>query len=172
LRRIWTILQFFPLAGFLYYARIHGYSEGAWENAFIIGGALAVLETAVLALKRIHLNRLILGANLFLILGGLGFLLELQPILNLYGKYTQAVLFFSMLLVGLATTLFTPSGYIGTTKCSKAWIRKNSLYLLAATLLATLISLYFRGSVLKAGLAPFLIIYFTRHYLIRKQTKA
>jgi hypothetical protein len=108
------LLGFFALAVFAAWA----FGRGAPTperliTAFQWTTGLAVLELALLALRRAPVNRLILGANLWLILGGLAAFTQQWWFLRLYERWGEASLFASILVVGLATTVGTASGFVG-----------------------------------------------------------
>src|SRR5690349_13898207 len=105
-----TILQFLPLSIFLLVARAQGFTDAAWAMAFQISGLAAILETLIFSYLRFPQNRLLIGTNLYLAVGGLGFAFRVSNILDLYGNMRESALFGSVFLVGLITTTLAPTG--------------------------------------------------------------
>lgn len=155
-RKLFILIQFVPLSAFLVIIRWSDDSDPNWKLAFIIGGCIAVIESFLLSLNKNEFNRFILAVNLFLFLGGVGFLFDIYPVLILYKNLMQSALFASLFLVGLVTTFFSAHGFIGVDHPNKKLVRNRSLFLLIATIFAFVLSLFFRGNMLLAGILPFL----------------
>lgn len=155
-RKLFILVQFFPLSAFLVIIRWSDGSDPNWKMAFIIGGCIAVIESFLLSLSKNQFNRFILAVNLFLFVGGVSFLFDIYPVLMLYKKLMQSALFASLFLVGLVTTFFSAHGFIGVDHPNKKLVRNRSLYLLIATIFTFVLSLFFRGNMLLAGILPFI----------------
>jgi hypothetical protein len=164
IRRFFTYLQFAPLIAFSLYARWYGLSSQSWKGAFILGGAIALVQVLFLLYEKIELNRFILGANLFLFVGGLAFLANISWLLEVYAQIKEAALFANLFLVGCVTS-FTPSGFIGVVHKNKRRVRLFSFYLLLSVIGAFCVSLYFKGDINKAGVVPFLLLILFQRYL-------
>lgn len=110
------LLGFLALAVFAAMAFGHGTpTQQQLIGAFQWGAALAVAELMLLvAWRRGPVNRLIIGANVWLILGGLAGFTQQWWFLRLYERLGESSLFATMFVVGLATTAGTPSGFVGT----------------------------------------------------------
>lgn len=121
--------------------------------AFKVAAPVAVVELAVLWWRAVPANRLILGANLWLTAGGLAALLQQWWWLEGYQHLGEAGLFMAMALVGLATTVFSPVGFVAAVGPRRPVVLA-SLGLLAAVLLALLAAVYFRGDVKFAAVIP------------------
>jgi predicted permease len=148
------LIGFAALAVFAYlaFARGHGTDEG-FVNAFKVGSLVAVVELALLLARQAPANRLILGANLWLMAGGLAAFAEQWWWLKLYQQFGEASLFVAMLCVGVATTVFTPSGFIAKLGPAAA-VRRASWVLLAAVGCALWVAVWFRGDVKFAAVLP------------------
>lgn len=154
--KLFLMVQFIPLSIFLAIIRWSDEGSPNWELAFIVGGSIAVIESILLSTRKIAFNRFIMAANLFLFVGGVGFLFRIYPILSLYKHLMQSALFAALILVGLVTTFFSIYGFIGVDHPDKRLIRSRSIYLLIASLVAFVLSLIFRGNMLLAGILPFI----------------
>ena len=114
-----------------------------------------MVEKTFLMAKRVPLDRVSLGVDVFLIVGGAGFLFNIAPILYIYRKLIQATLFASLLVVGVLTTFLTERGFVGTKHREQGLVIIYSLYLLGAGVVAFFVSLVFRGNFFLAGILPF-----------------
>ena len=150
-----NIVEFIPICAFGIVVRLTSDNGVNWELAFIIGACFAVLEKAILMVKRYPLDRILLGADVFLIIGGLGYLFNIQLILNIYKSLFHATLFASLLIIGLLTTFLTERGFVGVKHHERSRVVIFSLYLFGAGVAAFLISLAFRGDYFLAGILPF-----------------
>jgi hypothetical protein len=128
-------------------------TDESFVFAFKASSLLATIELALLLWRRAPANRLILGANLWLIAGGAAAFLEQWWWLRIYQQFGEASLFLSMLLIGVASTLFTSSGFIAKLG-PPASVKQSSLVLLAAVACAIVFAIYFRGNVKYAAVAP------------------
>jgi hypothetical protein len=145
---------FFALAVFAYLAFGRGpATDAVFVDAFKASSLLAAIELAFLLARSTPTNRLILGANLWLISGGIAALTEQWWWLRIYQQFGEASLFLAMLLVGVFTTLCTPSGFVAR-HCPVPAVRRSSLILLAAVVCAVVVAIAFRGNVKYAAVVP------------------
>ncbi len=162
------LLGFVALAlfAFLAFGRGPATDEG-FIHAFKVSGQVATVELAALLLRAKPANRLILGANIWLIAGCLAAYLEFWWWLRVYQQFGEASLFVSMLIVGLASTWLSRSGFVA--KLGPAIeVRRASLLLLASVLAALVVAVYFRGDVKFAAVLPVIALsWFNRLLLLR-----
>ena len=148
-------VQFFPLSVFATYAFWQGTPTGdRWIGAFELAAAAAVLQLAIVLPQRGSTNRLILGANLYLLAGGAAALTRQWVLLQTYGALRESGIFLFMLGVGVVSTFATRSGFVSTDGASVHEIRRASLAMLAATLAAVAMSLAFHGDRTWAAVVP------------------
>jgi hypothetical protein len=148
------LIGFVALAVFAYLAFGRGQAtDEAFVFAFKVSSLLAVAELAFLLARSAPANRLILGANLWLVAGGLAAFVEQWWWLRIYQQFGEASLFVAMLLVGVFATRFTPSGFVAKLG-PKAAVMRASLVLLAAVCCALGVAIYFRGNVKYAAVLP------------------
>ena len=152
-------LEFVPLI--LYYTFARPATDDSagqqWEIAFTFSGVLSVVTLSVLLRHKTYiLNRVMLGANLFLISGAVAVLLRLSPLLDLYGHMDPAPLFAWVLAVGMATSLFSPHGFVGSPDSDGKRKHLHSALLLAAAVVALVISVLLRGQMFYADILPFI----------------
>lgn len=152
------LLGFVALALFAFLAFGRGpASDEAFVHAFKVSGLAAAIEVAFLLARTKPANRLILGANIWLIAGATAAHLELWWWLRAYQQFGEASLFASMLLVGLASTWLSPSGFVAKLG-PIVQVRRASLLLLASVLVALAVAVYFRGDVKYAAVLPVVLL--------------
>jgi alpha-beta hydrolase superfamily lysophospholipase len=153
------LAQFLPLSVFATYAFRHGPpTSQRWVEAFELAAVVALIQLVVLLPRRRPINRLILGANLYLLAGGAAAVTRQWWLLDAYGVLRESAIFLSMLVVGVVATLVSPAGYVGADAAPRDEVRWASLWLLEATLVATLVSLAFRGSRTWAAVVPMIAL--------------
>jgi len=134
--------------------------------AFQVAGCLALAELAVLFYRAAPANRLIVGANLWLLAGGLAAFTEQWWWLRLYQRVGESGLFISMLLVGLATTAFSTAGFVAA-QGERRRVLAASAVLLAAVCAALLAAVQFRGTVQWAAVVPVIALSWVNRLLKR-----
>lgn len=157
------LLQFFPLSCFLFAAFRHGNPQPEdWLIAFMVGGVAAVLQiilTMILARSR-PLDRLILGVNIYLTVGGLSALTNQLWILQTLNDLRESGLFLCLLAVGVLTTLGSRAGFVGETDShgqSRTTMR-YSLAMLLLVIIATIPSFLVRGQLVVSAVIPLTLL--------------
>lgn len=152
-------LEFVPLILYYTFARAATADSAGqqWEIAFIFSGVLSVVTLSVLMRHKTYiLNRVMLGANLFLISGAIAILLRLSPLLDFYRHMDPVPLFAWVLAVGIAASLFSPHGFVGSPDRDVKRKHLHSALLLAAAVVALSISVLLRGQLFYADILPFI----------------
>jgi len=134
--------------------------------AFEAAAPVAVFELAVLCWRRAPANRLIIGANLWLATGGLAAFLQQWWWLKGYQQLGEASLFISIGIVGLATTAFSPTGFVAAAGPRRSVVLA-SLALLAGVLLALVAAVHFRGNGKFAAVIPVIALSWLNRLLRR-----
>lgn len=163
-----NLLIYVPLVAFILYAWAYGMTDQAWLGAFELGGLLALIVTGMQLKEGVILDRIMLGLNVFLIVGAIGFLFDVGAILEWYSVSRGGPLFGSIAMVGLIATLFTKAGFIGVIKRDKQAQKYASFLLLAATFVAFIWAVNGddRG-IFWAVVVPFILLRLTREQLIQ-----
>jgi hypothetical protein len=165
------LLGFIALVVFVTYAYANGLPTNArWETAFKLGAALAAVEIAVLYLRKPPMNRLILGGNIWLLAGGLAFVVGQESFLRAYERLGEVSVFVSILAVGILSTLFSKNGFIGVQTERRALLAP-SLWLLLGVVAALCVAIYFKGDVKLAAVLPLTALAFLNRYLRYKVKK-
>ncbi len=154
-RWIFALVQFVPLSFFASFAYWNGPPDRErWMLAFQYAALAAVGQLVIVLPQRRPANRLILGASLYLIAGGLAAVTQQIWLLRIYRDFQESAIFGCMLLVGTLTTVFSPVGYVGAASPEPTKVRRASIVLLVATLLALGCSIQFRGNRQLAAVWP------------------
>ena len=116
-----------PIIVFLFVARLYGFSGDGWPLAFYLGGAIALAQSVFIVQRGMLYDRLIMGLNLFLCVGAVGFLFTIKPLLAFYEQYQFMVPFFFIVPIGVVTTFFTEAGFVGCVNAPPKVIQELSL---------------------------------------------
>jgi len=93
--------------------------------------------------NKILLNRLIIGINVYLIVGSFGLLTGQVWLNQLYGNMGAAGMLAVITIVGVVSLALSPEGFIGITSHDRKRVIMFSLYLLVVAQVAFLCSYYF-----------------------------
>lgn len=152
-------LKFLPLTIFMLSARLGGLTDVAWKQAFFLGGLCAIIIFAIHIYKKVILDRLMLGINLFLLVGAFAFLGNVPLFLYCYGTYKGAVFLSCLGIIGVITTCFSQAGFIGVITNNKREMRKASLQLLVLNIIAIVWSLAANNyGLLITAVIPFIVL--------------
>jgi hypothetical protein len=164
--RIPGIVQFLPLTLFATYAFWHGApTDDRWVEAFKLGGLAAVVHLLSVVPRGRPVDRLVLGANLYLLAGGVAAVARQWWFLRYYGALGESAIFLFMLGVGAVATFATEAGFLAVPGAPAATIRRHSLVMLAATLAALAVSFVFRGHTQVSTALPVLALTFLQREL-------
>lgn len=168
-RWIFSLVQFAPLSVFAAVAFAGGPAGSRWELAFELASLVALVQLAIVLPQRRPANRLVLAANLYLLLGGLAFLTRQWSYLALYEALRASAIFLFMLGVGCVTALVGQAGYIGVpTAAPRHAVFRASLVLLLATAAALAMSVLFRGERYLAAVFPIIALALLQRWLVRR----
>jgi len=170
------LLQFFPLACFLFAAFRRGTPQlEDWLIAFMVGGAAAAIQVVVaLALARGGaLNRLVLGANAYLAVGGLAALAGQMWLLQALNGLRESGLFLCVVAVGAVTTFGSKAGFVGQEdRSGRSRTMRYSLGLLALAALAAVPSFCLRGQLLYSAVIPLTLLSIAQRWLAGRLQRA
>ena len=163
-------LEFVPLILFITFVRSTGANQDGpqWVTSFIFGGAAALFTLVTLQRKKFLFNRITLGVNLYLISGALAALTHFSLVMGLYWRFNPAPMFAWVIAVGLATTFFSPHGFVGAVDDDPKKIRQHSMFLLIAAVIAFLVSLFFRGKIVYSDILPFIGLFIVNDRLLSR----
>jgi len=161
-------LEFVPLILYFTFVRAADADSAGrqWEIAFLVGGVLSAGTLFVLIRRKTYiLNRIMLGAHLFLISGAVAVILRFTPLLDIYQRFNPMPMFVWVVAVGIATSLFSPHGFIGSLDPDPKRKHKNSVLLIAAAILALGISWFFMGKIFYTDILPFIGLFIVSDHL-------
>lgn len=169
---IFALIQFLPLSLFATYAFWHGApDELRWQHAFQMASVAALAQLAIVLPQSRPASRLVLAANLYLLLGGLAFFAQQWWFLQLYDSLRESAIFIIMLGVGVATTIGSRAGFVAACSVPRAQVVRASLWLLAATAVALVVSMGYRGDRYLAGVYPIVALAVTHRMLLHQLTQ-
>jgi hypothetical protein len=161
-------IDYIPLAIFLtlgYWGDAENIAQ--WQLAWKAGGVAAFVVFLSQRSGFASADRIFLGANIYLFLGGLLAWLAMGRELSVYGGLLRGVsLFGIMFLVGVISTVFSRRGYLNIDTSSHLLVL-YSWILVGITLVAAAVSWTFREHRLLEGTAPFLLVYLSGILLSR-----
>jgi len=164
------VIEALPLAVFLIYmAVVDPREQVEWRAPYFAATALALAGTALLWRAGAIFNRIYLGIALYFVSGTLA-LVTRWPWLNAeYGRLEGTAMLYWVLATGLFFTLFNPRGYIGVDTGPRS-VRAYSWALVAITIAATAVSVYFVGNRVFSSFVPFIAV-FTAHGIMKARLR-
>jgi hypothetical protein len=132
-----------------------------WLNAFLAGGVIAGLRLGFAsALSRGRpQNRLILGVNVYLIIGGVSVFAKQLSVLQVLNDLRESGVFLCILTVGVITALGSKAGFVGEkSRAEQSRAKRYSLWLIGFAFAATAASFYFKGNLMLSAVIPLLAL--------------
>jgi hypothetical protein len=139
-----------------------------WEAPLIIGGCLAILSLTILLVRKIQINSIFLGINIYLITACSAILFNISSIQKIYENMTASAVIAWIVIIFTITVLINPSGFIGINHLSRKTILISYFCLLIAGVLALIISMAFKDNIIFSDFIPFAILFSTQKLLIFK----
>jgi len=165
-------LKFVPLSIFLRVAFWNGRPQTEdWLSAFLWAGGAAALQLLLLIIFRreIPLDRMILGVDVYLIIGGTFVVSGEADLLKLLYMLKESGVSLCVLFVGIFTTFLTPSGFVGVLGKNNAHeVKFYSIILLLIACIAVLVSFLFRGNMLFSAIVPLIFLSISMHLFKRR----
>ncbi len=160
-------LQLLPLIAFVVYARIFSMADAGLSDAFIFAGFCSVFVCLFFWHYNMVFDRLLLGMNLFFLVGAYGSMFSCAKILQWYAAPMGSSFFGCVAIVGLLATLFTKFGFIGMQHKKSQATQYASFLLFGATVIALIWSIKFDESGWFVALViPFILLFVVRRVLI------
>ena len=168
-RWIFALIQFLPLSLFASYAFWHGAPDDArWQQAFQLASVAALVQLAIVLPQRRPASRLVLAANVYLLLGGLAFFAHQWWFLQLYDSLRESAIFIIMLAVGVATTIGSRAGFVAACAPPRRAVVRASVWLVAATAVALVMSVAYRGDRYLAAVYPIIGLAILQRVLVHR----
>lgn len=126
-------------------------------RAFKVGAIFAAIELAVMAYRSPVANRLVVGANAWLVAGGVAAFLEQWWWLRGYQRLQETSLFLALFVVGAISTALAPTGFVAA-EGPRRRVIWASIGLLAAVLAAVAVSAHLQGNVTFSAVVPLIAL--------------
>ncbi|MDO8345887.1 MAG: hypothetical protein Q7T48_22000 [Cellvibrio sp.] len=166
---LFALIQFLPLSSFASFAFWNGVpTSERWIQAFEYGTVAGLIQLMIIFFQPNPVNRLILGANLYLIVGGLAAFFQQWWLFKLYGSLQESAIFIFIFCVGLVSTFATTAGFLSVQTDAKERVRNYSYCLLAATAIALVCSLLFQGNKALSVVIPIIVLALLQRYFTYK----
>ena len=164
-----SLVKYIPILAFVIYTNIIATND--WSSGFIIGGILAIIQLVFFTIKSKMINRIIIGADIYLIIAGLAAASKWGYLLLILNNLRETGLLLCIFLVGIYTTAFSRAGFIGTDNYERPEKTKSySIILLCISAIAVGISFVFRNNRVIAIILPIIIIASADKALLKKIT--
>ena len=152
---------------FLIYSKIlDSRITNRWEVPLIFSGCIAILSLTILLFRKIQLNTIFLGINIYLITACSVILFNISSIQKIYEIMTASAVIAWIVIVITITVLINPRGFIGINHLSRKTILISYFCLLIAGLLAFVLSMEFKENIIISDFIPFIILFSTQKLLI------
>lgn len=138
---------------------------------FVISGIGAFVITSALIIRKIQLNPVLLGTNIWLCAGALAFGVPVPALANVLAKAQAAGLFVCVLGVSVPLMIFSPAGFIGMPHPDPKTVRKLSLRLFVAAAVVFVWSIIMVDNIRLGGGLPFILLNVTRRMMMRRAAK-
>jgi hypothetical protein len=142
------------------------------SQLFIYTAAIALVITAFLIWRKHNLNPILLGANIWLITGGVAFAIPIPSLAALISELQVSGVFIFTIIVGRYLTSASNRGYIGISHSDPALVRKLSYLLLTLNSVVLAWSLIFRFNFRIGGGMPFFFLNVGRKIMIHYGSKS
>jgi hypothetical protein len=139
---------------------------GRAASGFLLGALLALVVSAIVVNRGCVLNPILIGTGIWLCLGAVAFNGHLVQLSAWLVAAQGFGLFALVLAVGIATTFWSPQGYIGHRHQDARWLRRTSWALLALSIIAVWWAYQMRSNIRLGGGLPFIVLNVVRRVLI------
>ena len=141
-----------------------------WEAPLITGGCIAILSLAILLTRKVQLNSILLGINIYLITACSAIMFDIFWVQRIYAKMTVSAVI-AWIIISIIVTLFIyPKRFIGINHFGWTTILLSFFSILIAAVIALVISIVFKDNSIFSEIIPFAVIFITQHFLKRKYT--
>ena len=139
-----------------------------WEAPLIAGGCIAILSLTILLNRKVQLNSILLGINIYLITACSAIIFDIYWLQRIYEKMTVSAVI-AWIIISIIVTLFIyPKRFIGINHFDWKTILPSFFSLLVSAVIAFVISIVFKDNSIFSEIIPFAVIFLTQHFLKRK----
>ena len=166
------IFEAIPLPIFVIYIRLIDTAIlENWKSPFVVSGLVALIVILSFFYKKIVFNRILLGVNLYLISGGLAFIMHQWWLIGIYNQLQASGMILWIIATGIITIFLSPKGFIGVDSSDRNSIKKYSNYLLFFSVIAFTVSFGLRGNILFSELVPFTCLFLLQRLFKNKSSR-
>jgi len=170
--RIFDLFEAAPLILFLgYYRVVEPATPQDWLAPYLAGAIGAVLTVLIFRIKGLSLNPVFIGINIYLLSGYLGLVTRQTWLSQLYGSFQASGMLAWVIVVGVASLLFSPAGFIGIDSKNRQIVVAYSVRLLIIAIAVFLLAYAFRTNRLFAESVPFVVL-FAAHGVLKSRANA
>lgn len=170
--RIFNLFEAVPLILFLgFYRVLEPATPQDWLAPYLAGAIAAVLTVLISRIKSVPMNPVFIGINIYLLSGYVGLVTRQAWLNQLYGNFQASGMLAWVIIVGVASLLFSPAGFIGIDSKNRRIVVAYSVCLLAIAIVAFLLAYSFRTNRLFAETVPFVIL-FLAHGVLKSRANA
>lgn len=130
-----------------------------FQHRFYVGAGFAILCTGFLVMRRWSFNPLLVAVNVWLCLEALALGSGIASLFQLSAALEEAAFFATMLVIGFAYLVLSPSGLFTRDGRAGPWVRQGSILLLVLIAAGLIWSLMWRGNELVAAVLPATIVF-------------
>ena len=167
-------IQFVPLSVFAAYANLTGSpSPQRWLEAFAIGTALVVVRFGIMRWRRIQINPLILGTDLYLLFGLIACLSGHPWLTDPLASARETGVLIAIFCIGLISTVYSQRGFVLAEGRPRREVVRASLMLLLIAAVGIIASYVFRGHTLYSAVLPIVALAISQRglrYRLRKNS--
>ena len=178
LNKIAPLFQFLPLSLF----SMIGFwqpetSNQTWLLSFQVAALVGFFQLLLIFKLKIIMSRLILSANIYLILGGLASFFQQWWYLDFYNILQETAIFIVMICVGIITMMWSKNSFVGIDKTfvkeagERISINKKSSYLFVAVLISLIFSLIFKGDITLSAVTPIIFLALFQRFLVHQHNQ-
>ena len=178
LNKIAPLFQFLPLSLF----SMIGFwqpetSNQTWLLSFQVAALVGFFQLLLIFKLKIIMSRLILSANIYLILGGLASFFQQWWYLDFYNILQETAIFIVMICVGIITMMWSKNSFVGIDKTfvkevgERISINKKSSYLFVAVLISLIFSLIFKGDITLSAVTPIIFLALFQRFLVNQHNQ-
>jgi len=162
-------LESFPFTVFLIYSKmLESRVTNKWEAPLITGGCIAILSLTILLNRKVQLNSILLGINIYLITACSAIIFDIFWVQRIYEKMTVSAVIVWIIISIIVTLFIYPKRFIGINHLNWTTTLLSFFSLLIAAVIALVISIVFKDNSIFSEIIPFAGIFTTQHFLKRK----
>lgn len=166
-RSVWLgLVEAGPLIVFLVCYKIADpVTPQEWLAPYVGGAGVALIVMGLLRWKRIGLDPVFVGINVYLLIGGVALLARHAGLIRLYATLQASGMLAGIVAVGVVYAIYSSRGFIGLVGGDRRRVRIYSGYFLLVALLMFGWSFQFRGELLLSEVVPFTVLFAGRGVL-------